>query len=95
MARIINQLRQARKARKLSQYQMSQVLDLPQGHISKIENGKTDLRLSNLEEMTRILGLELMLVPKELVPFVHATIEGKDIKTTPRWLPDEDDDEQA
>lgn len=95
MTTLINDLQQARKAKKLSQAEMSKLLNLPQSHLSNIENGKTDLRLSNLENIAHLLGLELMLVPKAMAPYVRATLAGKDLSQTPRWLPDEVDDEQA
>ena len=93
MNAVIENLKQARKAKQFSQSDLSEALGLPQSHISKIESGKTDLRLSNLEDMAHFLGFELMLVPKILVPYVQATIEGRDVSQTPRWQPDENDDE--
>jgi transcriptional regulator with XRE-family HTH domain len=45
-------------------------LGLPQSHISDIEKGKKDIRLSTLIEIARVLGLELVLIPRELVPAV-------------------------
>lgn len=92
---IINELQRARKAKRLSQAEVSKLLHLPQSHLSNIENGKTDLRLSNLENIAHLLGFEIMLIPKALVTYVQATINGKDVSETPRWLPDEVDDEQA
>jgi HTH-type transcriptional regulator / antitoxin HipB len=93
MRPVIQQLQGARKAKKLSQHDLGQALVLPQSHISKIESGKTDLRLSNLENIAHFLGFELMLVPKGLVPYFESTIAGKDMSHTPRWQPDEADDE--
>ena len=40
--------------------------------MSKIERGTVDPQLSNLLEIARALGLELMLVPKRLVPAIRA-----------------------
>jgi transcriptional regulator with XRE-family HTH domain len=94
MNTVIQILKQARKAKQFSQTDLSKALGLPQSHISKIESGKTDLRLSNLENMAHVLGFELMLVPKLLVPYVQASIDGRDVSQTPRWQPDENDDEQ-
>lgn len=93
MASIIQELQRARKAKKLSQNEMGQLLHLPQSHISNIEKGKTDLQLSNLENIAHLLGLEVMLVPKAMVPYVQATIKGEDVSLKPRWSPDEVDDE--
>ena len=90
MSDLISALQKARKASKLSQSAMSELLHLPQSHISKIESGKTDLRVSSLEDMAHVLGLEVMLVPKAIVPYVQATIRGDDVSATPRWQPDEE-----
>ncbi len=93
MTPLVKMLQQTRKAKKLSQAEMSHLLNLPQSHISNIENGKIDLRLSSLEDMAHVLGLEVMLIPKTFVPYFQATLNGKDTSATPRWLPDEADDE--
>jgi len=94
MSLIAKKLRQARKVKNLSQTELSKMLNLPQSHISTIENGKTDLRLSNLEEIAQALGFEIMLVPKAMVAYVQTIINGEDANLKPRWLPDEDEDEQ-
>jgi transcriptional regulator with XRE-family HTH domain len=43
-----------------------------QNNYSKIEKGKTDPRLSTLQEIARALALEVVLVPSELVDTVNA-----------------------
>lgn len=45
---IISSLKEARKAKKLSQRELSKLIGIPQSHISKIESGGVDIRLSNL-----------------------------------------------
>jgi len=56
---IIRELKQAREAKGLSQRALSQRTHVPQSHISKIESGGTDIRLSSLIELARALDLEL------------------------------------
>ena len=51
-----NQLREARKAQHLTQRQLGVQLGIPQSYISKIEVGKADIRLSNLQEIAKALG---------------------------------------
>ena len=65
-------LRAARKARGLSQRELGDRIGLTQAHISKFESGRVDLRLSSLVELSRGLGLEVMLVPRRAVPAVLA-----------------------
>ena len=53
---------------------MAEKVGLPQSHISKIESGHVDIRLSSLIELARVLDLELSLVPRKLVPAVRSII---------------------
>lgn len=78
---IARTLRNAREARGLSQRALSVKAGIAQGHISKIENGTVDLRLSSLVELARVLDLELELVPRKAVPAVHAVVQQSDERT--------------
>jgi transcriptional regulator with XRE-family HTH domain len=65
-------LKAARQDKGLSQRALSALTGLTQAHISKIENGAVDLRLSNLIELARVLELEVVLVPRRAVPAVRS-----------------------
>ena len=69
---IASTLRIAREARGLSQRELSAKSGVPQGHISRIENGAVDLRVSSLVALARTLDLEPMLVPSKSVPAVQS-----------------------
>jgi len=69
---IANALKAAREAEGLSQRKLSAKSGIPQSHISKIEAGAVDLRLSSLITLARVLGLELTLVDRKVVPSVHS-----------------------
>ena len=89
-------LRSAREARGLSQRALSAKVGLPQSHISKIENGAVDLRVSSLVELARALDLELMLVPRKAVSAVHTLARGSfesRVAVRPAYDLDEDDDD--
>ena len=73
---IAGNLRSAREARGLSQRELSARSGVPQGHISKIENGTVDLRLSSLVELARVLYLELTLVPRKALPAVQTIVRS-------------------
>lgn len=73
---IANKLKAEREARGLSQRALGKLAGVPQGHISKIENGTVDLRLSSLIELARVLGLELALVPRKALPAVKSIVRG-------------------
>jgi transcriptional regulator with XRE-family HTH domain len=62
----------ARRRAGLSQRALGAKLGISQSHLSKIERAAVDPQASNLVEIARSLGLELMLVPKLLVPAVQA-----------------------
>jgi transcriptional regulator with XRE-family HTH domain len=59
---IARALRAAREAKGLSQRELGRKAGVPQGHISRIESGAVDLRVSSLIELARVLDLELALI---------------------------------
>ena len=69
---IAETLKEARARKELSQRALSTLAGLPQSHISKIENGAVDLRLSSLIELARVLDLELTLIPRNAAIAVNA-----------------------
>lgn len=73
----------ARKRKGLSQRALADLAGVPQSHISKIESGAVDLRLSSLIELSRALGLELELVPRSAVPAVQSIVRSA---TSPHLL---------
>jgi len=101
---VITALRAAREARQLSQRELSARTGLPQSHISKIENGTVNITLPSLVELARALELEIMLVPRKLVPAVQSIMRtGADAhlahraterpsRPRPAYALDEDDD---
>ncbi len=80
---IVGALKAAREEKGLSQRELSARAGVPQAHISKIENAAVDLKLSSLVELARVLGLELMLVPRSLVPAVQTMIGSADGASSP------------
>ena len=73
---ITEKLKAAREAKGLSQRKLGQLAGVPQAHISKIESGNVDLRVSSLIELSRALGLELTLVPRKTLPAVNTIARG-------------------
>jgi transcriptional regulator with XRE-family HTH domain len=69
---IIETLIAARLRAGLSQGALGAKVGVAQSHVSKIERGAVDVQTSSLVELARALGLELMLVPAQLVPAVQA-----------------------
>lgn len=71
-------LKAARESKGLSQRALSAKSGVPQAHISKIEKGAVDLRVSSLVVLARILDLELMLVPRKAVSAVRSIVRGSE-----------------
>lgn len=69
-------LRSAREARGMSQRDLSAKSGVPQSHISKIESGAVDLRLSSLVELARVLDLEVAIVPRKTLPALQAIVRS-------------------
>jgi predicted transcriptional regulator len=93
MKTIIEQLRSIRQKAGIKQATLGDKLGLPQSHISKIEQGATDPRLSTVSNMARVLDQQLMLVPRQQVLQVKALLEGED-QWQGRWQPDEDEENE-
>lgn len=73
---ITTAIRDARKAKGLSQSELSARIDVPQSHISKIESGTVDLKLSSLVQIARALDLEVKLVPRKSLPAVESIVRS-------------------
>lgn len=93
MEDLIRELLRARKEKGITQAELGRHVGLPQGHISSIEQGKIDIRISTLIQIARVLDHEIMLVPRQLNSFVKAMIEGREnVETEPSWQPDNEED---
>lgn len=75
---IARTLREAREHKGLSQRDLSRRAGVPQGQISKIENGTVDLRLSSLIALARALDLEPVLVPRRALGAIKAITAGSE-----------------
>lgn len=93
MKDIAKKLKNARKAKKLTQAELGTKMGLPQSHISQIEAGRVDLRVSSLLEMARLLDLEPLLIPRALTPAVRSLISGREEAQKPAWQPDTPEDQ--
>ncbi len=80
---IASALRAARESKGLSQRELSAKSGVPQGHISKIENGAVDLRTSSLVALARVLDLELLLVHRKAVSAVNSIVRSSTPNTPP------------
>src|SRR5262245_58401325 len=72
--RIAQVLKAGREAKRLSQRALAALAGVPQSHISKIEKGAVDLRLSSLVQIARVLDLEVTLVPRNNLSAVRSIV---------------------
>ena len=64
------ELRKARRGRRMSQREMESRTGIRQSHLSRIENGRVDPKLSHAAQMARAVELELVLVPRRALAAV-------------------------
>ena len=82
---LILELKKHREQKDLSQRELGDKLGIPQSHISSIENEKTDVRLSTLMDLVRILDLELVCVPREKLSLITSIIKEEESSEKPRF----------
>jgi transcriptional regulator with XRE-family HTH domain len=76
LSALAHRLKISREVKGLSQRALSERIGVPQSHISKIENGKVDMQVTSLLELTRGLGLEVVLVPQGKLSAVEAILRS-------------------
>lgn len=93
-----DQIKQARAKRGWSQRQLGAAVGLPQPHISAIESGEIVPRFDTLLDLVRVLDLDLLLVPRPLVPAVQSLIRAQkepESEEKPLYALDEDEPESG
>jgi HTH-type transcriptional regulator / antitoxin HipB len=71
-------LKEARINRGWGQRVLGDKIGLPQPHISAIESGGVAPRFDTLLDIVRVLELDLLLVPRSLVPAVQSLIRAQE-----------------
>ncbi len=66
-----------------SQRALAQRSGLTQAHISQIETGRVEPGLSSFIELARALDLEVVLVPKKLLPAVQGVLRQTSVENSP------------
>jgi transcriptional regulator with XRE-family HTH domain len=83
---VISALHEARQAAGLSQRALSDKAGLSQSHISQIESGTLEPGLSKLIQIARALDLELVLVPRKMVPAIkNITASSRPERASPAF----------
>lgn len=73
---ISDELTRARKASGITQQALAASAGLSRMTVQRFEAGEVDPRVSTLQEMARALGMEWVLVPRELRPDVEAFLRS-------------------
>ncbi len=78
-------LRRQRNQRHLTLEAISGSTGMSPQHLSEIESGKRDPRLSSVERISEAMGLSVMLVPDHMAPEIRRYIatQGRVYTTTP------------
>ncbi len=71
-------LKAARQEHGWSQAELGERAGLPQMHVSGIETGKIVPRFDTLLDLARVLGHDLVLAPRALVPAIQALLRHGD-----------------
>jgi len=92
---LFDTLRTARLNRGLSQQELAGKLGLHQRQISDLERASMDPRLSTVQNVARALDLELLLLPRHLIPAIEGLQRaGTESTKRPMYaLTDDDDDD--
>lgn len=73
---ISDEVARARKAAGQTQQSLATAAGLSRMTVQRFEAGEVDARVSTLQEMARALGMEWMLVPRELRPELEAFLRS-------------------
>lgn len=84
----------ARRKKGLTQTELGDLLNVAQSYVARYEKGNTDIGISRLVEIARILDHEIVLVPRHKLPVVEWTLDERnsDSESRPAYVPDEDED---
>ena len=78
-------LRQARLTAGLTQEQVADLAGLSRPRYRDIEKGAAAARATTLMNVSRALGLEMMLVPQAMVPAIRALMRPQDEDDLPAF----------
>jgi transcriptional regulator with XRE-family HTH domain len=78
-------LRQARSAAGMTQEQVANLAGISRPRYRDIETGAAAARVTTLMNVSRALGLEMMLVPQAMIPAVRALMRPQDDDDLPAF----------
>lgn len=95
---LVGQLRTQREALGLSQREVAERAHMPQSHYSRVERAAVSPRLASFVELARVLDLELVLVPRKVLPAIQVTLkaaagESSSAASKPAYALDSDEED--
>jgi len=88
-------LKQARLAASLTQEQVASLAGISRPRYRDIETGTAAARATTLMNITRALGLEMMLIPQAMVPAVKSLLRPQDDDDLPAFVSQPADDDRG
>lgn len=79
-------LRQARSAAGLTQEQVANLAGISRPRYRDIETGTSAPRVTTLMNISRAIGLEMILVPQPIIPAVRALMRPQDDDDLPAFV---------
>lgn len=80
---LITTLALTRKTVRMTQAELAERAGLSRMAVQRTETGDVDPRFSTLQEMARVLGMELIAVPTALLPQVQALLQPAEALAPP------------
>ncbi|WXU00013.1 MAG: hypothetical protein Ctma_0718 [Catillopecten margaritatus gill symbiont] len=89
--KVIQSLKKIRLESNINQSELGKRAGIPQSHVSTIEKGLINPRISTVIDITHSLEYELVLVPKKMLSTVNSLLNPEDAQK-PMWRLDEEND---
>jgi len=86
----------------MSQAEVARLVGTTQTTVSTLERGVVDARLGTLREVARVLGMDVRLIPREILPAIDAQLQafqragsnaGEEERPLYTLMDDDDDDD--
>ena len=94
---VLDAIRDQRNASHITQAELADKLGIRQSQISELERGVVDPSLSTVQDVSRTLDLELMLIPRKFISVVESLLrrKGLEVEDRPLYALNENDSESA
>lgn len=88
-ARLVAKLRQKLG---LTQAELGTKIGAPQSYVARFESGMHDIRLSRFLELIRVLGFDVVVLPKDVAAQMRNYYQAANQPELPAYLPSDDEE---